>query len=116
LLRQACSGTHSPAEDDGAEVKAWTAEHFKNDATIAIFARAFTTYSWSQGIGMAGVGDIVAKRNTRAGVGSLDKVLDVAALRSRVEELAARNAADADGAAILEFLEAWRRHDKNPHD
>jgi hypothetical protein len=65
---------------------------------------------------MAGLGDTVAKRNTRAGVGSLDKVLDVAALRSRVEELAGRNAADVDAAAIREFLEAWRRHDNNPHD
>jgi predicted KAP-like P-loop ATPase len=103
------------AKDDGAEVKAWTAQQFKNDATIATFARAFTTYSWSQGMGMAGLGDTVAKRNTRAGVGSLDKVLDLALLRSRVEELDARNATDADGAAIREFLEAWRRRDKNPH-
>jgi hypothetical protein len=56
------------------------------------------------------------KRNTRAGVESLDRVLDLVALRSRVEELDARNATDADGAAIREFLEAWRRQDKNPHD
>ena len=104
------------AKDDGAEVKAWAAEQFKNDAAIATFARAFTRYSWSQGLGMAGLGDTVAKRNTRAGVEYLDKVLDLAALRSRVEELDARNSTDADGAAIHEFLEAWRRHDKNPRD
>lgn len=104
------------AEDDGAEVKAWTAVQFKDDATIATFARAFTTYSWSQGLGMAGLGDTVAKRHTRAGVDSLDKVLDLAAFRSRVEELNARNATDADGVAIREFLEAWRRHDKNPRE
>jgi predicted KAP-like P-loop ATPase len=104
------------AEDDGAEVKAWAADQFKNDAAIAIFARAFTRYSWSQGLGMAGLGDTVAKRNTRAGVEYLDKVLDLAALRSRVEELDARNSTDADGTAIHDFLEAWRRHDKNPRD
>ncbi|BBC02704.1 MULTISPECIES: KAP family P-loop NTPase fold protein [Bradyrhizobium] len=104
------------AKDDGAEVKAWTAEQFKNDAAIVTFARAFTTYSWSQGMGMSGLGDIVAKRHTRAGVDSLDKVLDLAAFRSRVEELDARNATDDDGAAIHEFLEAWRRRDKNPRD
>jgi hypothetical protein len=104
------------AEDDGAEVKAWAADQFKNDAAIAIFARAFTRYSWSQGLGMAGLGDTVAKRNTRAGVESLDRVLDLGALRSRVEELDARNSTAADGAAIHEFLEAWRRHDKNPRD
>jgi predicted KAP-like P-loop ATPase len=104
------------ADDDGAEVKAWTAEQFKIDATIATFARAFTTYSWSQGLGMAGLGDAVAKRHTRAGVSFLDKVLDVGTLRTRVEELDARNAADVDGAAIREFLGAWRRHDKNPRE
>jgi predicted KAP-like P-loop ATPase len=104
------------AKDDGAEVKAWAVEQFKNDAAIATFARAFTRYSWSQGLGMAGLGDIVAKRNTRAGVESLDRVLDLASLRSRVEELDARNSTDVDGVAIHEFLEAWRRQDKNPHD
>jgi hypothetical protein len=36
------------AEDDGAEVKAWTAAQFHDDDTIACFARAFTTFSWSQ--------------------------------------------------------------------
>ena len=104
------------AKDDGAEVKAWAAEQFKNDAAIATFARAFTRYSWSQGVGMAGLGDTVAKRNTRAGVEYLDKVLDLAVLRSRVEELDARSATDADSVSIREFLEAWRRQEKNPHD
>lgn len=99
------------AKDDGAEVKAWTAEQFKNDAAVVKFARAFTTYSWSQGLGMAGLGDTVAKRNTRAGIDSLDKVLDLAVFRSRVEELDARHDTDDDGAAIREFLEAWRRRD-----
>ena len=104
------------AKDDGTEVKAWTAEQFKIDAAIATFARAFTTYSWSQSLGMAGLGDVVAKRNTRAGVAFLNKVLDIAALRSRVEELDARNAEGEDGKAIREFLEAWLRYDKNPRD
>jgi hypothetical protein len=34
------------AKDDGAEVRAWTAEQFKSDAAVAVFARGFTTYSW----------------------------------------------------------------------
>ncbi len=104
------------AKDDGAEVKAWTVKQFNHDAAISTFARAFTTYSWSQGLGMSGLGDVVAKRNTRASVRFLDKVLDVAALRSRVDELDARNVEDTDGNAIREFLAAWRRHDKNPRD
>jgi predicted KAP-like P-loop ATPase len=102
------------AKDDGAEVKAWTTEQFRDDATIATFARAFTAYSWSHSLGMAGLGDTVAKRNTRAGVESLDKVLDLLAFRARVEKLDARNVTDADGAAIRKFIEAWRRQEENP--
>jgi len=104
------------AKDEGAEVKAWTTEQFKSDAAIITFARAFTAYSWSQGMGMAGLGDVVAKRHTRAGVHSLDLVLDLAAFRERVEELDARNGSDEDAVALREFLEAWLRHDANPND
>jgi predicted KAP-like P-loop ATPase len=104
------------ADDDGAEVKAWTATQMKDDAMVATFAKAFTSYSWSQGLGMAGLGDTVAKRNTRANVDPLDKILDKPALRARVEELAAKTAPDDGGAAICEFLSAWKRHDANPRD
>lgn len=104
------------AMDDGAEVKAWTTEQFKSDAAIVTFARAFTTHSWSQGMGMAGLGDVVAKRHTRAGVSSLELVLELPAFRARVEALDARNGADDDAVALREFLEAWRRHDANPND
>jgi predicted KAP-like P-loop ATPase len=107
---------HDLAEDDRAEVKAWTAAQFHDDDAIACFARAFTTYSWSQSLGFAGLGDTVAKRNIRAGVDSLDRVLDLAAFRARVEEVDARNLDTADGRAIREFLEAWRRRDLNTRD
>ena len=104
------------ADDDGAEVKAWTAAQMKNDAMIAIFAEAFTSYSWSQSLGMAGLGDAVAKRNTQANVDHLDKILDKPTLRARVEELAAKNALDNGGAAICQFLSAWKHRDTDPHD
>jgi hypothetical protein len=102
------------AEDDGAEVKAWTGTQMKDDAMIATFAQAFTSHSWSQGLGMAGLGDSVAKRNTRANVGSLDNILDRPTLRARVEQIAANNAPDDCGVAISEFLSAWKRQDANP--
>jgi predicted KAP-like P-loop ATPase len=102
------------ADDDGAEVKEWTAAQMNDDATIATFAKAFTSYSWSQGLGMAGLGDTVAKRNTRADVDPLDKILDKPTFRGRVEQLAAKNAPDDGGVAISEFLTAWKRHDANP--
>jgi predicted KAP-like P-loop ATPase len=104
------------AGDDGAEVKSWAAKQMKKDAMIATFAKAFTSYSWSQGMGMAGLGDTVAKRSTRANVASLDEVLDRDALRGRVEELAAKAGQGEAHQAITEFLSAWQRRDKNPRD
>ncbi|YBW39060.1 NTPase [Nitrobacter sp. TKz-YC01] len=97
-------------------MRAWTASRMKDDAMIAVFAKAFTSHSWSQGLGMAGLGDRVAKRNTRAGVDSIDKILDKAAFRARVEETAGKNTQDEAGAAVREFLAAWKRQDENPHD
>ncbi len=104
------------AHDDGAEVKAWTGKGMDDDAMVATFARAFTSYSWSQGLGMAGLGDSIAKRNTRASVDRLDELLDKSTLRARVEQLATNNADDGSGIAISEFLSAWKRHDTNPRD
>jgi predicted KAP-like P-loop ATPase len=104
------------AEDDGTEVRDWSAAQLKSDVMVAIFAKAFTSHSWSQGLGMAGLGDVVAKRKTRASVDSLQNILDKDALRTRVEELSAKNAADEDGTAIREFLTAWQRRDENPRD
>jgi predicted KAP-like P-loop ATPase len=105
------------AADDGAEVKAWTTAQMAYDSMIVTFAKAFTSYSWSQGLGMAGLGDTVAKRNTRANVDGLDGIIDKAQLRARVEELAARETFfGPDGEAIREFLEAWQRHDRNPRE
>jgi len=100
------------ANDDGAEVKAWTATQMKDDAMIATFAKAFTTYSWSRSLGLAGLGDTVAKRSTRANVDSLEKILDTTTLRTRMEQLAAKNLG-AVGVEISEFLSAWRRREKN---
>jgi predicted KAP-like P-loop ATPase len=101
------------ARDDGAEVKAWAAKQMQDDMMIATFSKAFTSYTWSQGLGMAGLGDTVAKRGTRANVDSLDSILDRRYLRERVEQLAA---GDQSGNDIKEFLSAWKRHDKNPRD
>jgi hypothetical protein len=59
---------------------------------------------------------MVAMRNTRANVAHLDAIMDKERFRARVEELAEKNTlAEGDMEAIREFLEAWRRHDKDPH-
>jgi hypothetical protein len=103
--------------DDGVEVKHWTGEQLASDKMVVRFAEALTSYSWSQGMGIAGLGDMVAKRNTRASVSHLDLIIERDHLRSRVEELAARQNLSKDHADVIrEFLAAWKRHDANPND
>lgn len=99
------------AADEGLEVKKWAKKQMKDDAMIAVFSKAFTSHSWSQGMGMFGLGDTVAKRNTNANVDSLDKVLDRDQLRKRVEEVAAKGGTDDAARAISDFLAAWRKKD-----
>jgi predicted KAP-like P-loop ATPase len=99
------------AADDGEEVKAWTAAQMKDDTTVAAFSKAFTSYSWSQSVGFAGLGDTVAKRNARAEIGALDSLLDVSFFRARVEEVAAKG-----DVVAIDFLTAWRRREENPRE
>jgi predicted KAP-like P-loop ATPase len=82
------------AGKDGAAVKKWTKAHLKKDDAVVKIAKAFTSYSWSQGMGFGGLGDRVAKRDTRASVDSLDLIMDSAEFRRRVEKLAAKNTSD----------------------
>jgi hypothetical protein len=105
------------AHNDGAEVKQWTNKQLAHDDMVVKFAKAFTSYSWSQGLGFAGMGDMVARRDTRANVNTLEMIMDKARFRARVEELAAKEALAKPQAEIIRtFLDAWLRHDKNPHD
>ena len=60
-------------------------------------------------LGMAGLGDRVAKRNTRAGIDSIDQILDKDAFRVRVEDIAAKNVQDEASTLVREFLAAWKR-------
>jgi hypothetical protein len=47
----------------------------------------------------------------------LDAIIDKDRFRARVEELAGRDTLRPEEAAIVkEFLDAWRRHDLEPHD
>ena len=95
----------------------WRAKkQLKDDAMVATFAKAFTSHSWSQGMGMVGLGDTVAKRNTNANVDSLDKVLDRDELRKRVEEVAAKGGTDDAAKAVSDFLTAWKKKDAGEDD
>lgn len=104
------------AADDGLEVKRWTKKQMKDDAMIAVFAKAFTSHSWSQGMGMFGLGDTVAKRNTNANVDSLDKVLDRDQFRKRIEQVAAKGGTDDAARAVSQFLAAWKQKEAGDDD
>ncbi|WP_315764406.1 P-loop NTPase fold protein [Bradyrhizobium sp. SZCCHNS2005] len=98
------------ANDDGAEVKAWTADQMATNVGVRALAAAFTSHSWSQGLGMAGLGDAVAKRSIHVNTESLDKILDRTAFRARVEEVAEQE----QETVVREFLAAWKREEENP--
>lgn len=95
------------ASDDGAEVRAWTFAAFATDDGVRQLAKAFTSYSWTQGMG-----DTVAKRVTRVNPKGMGRLLDLDMFRPRVEAVAA-----ADGnPEVQEFLEGWRRADRGDRD
>jgi len=96
-------------DDEGAAVKAWTAEALKSDVAVAKLAKAFTSSSWGQGFG-----DLVAKRSDRAQVATLDTLMDVAEFRRRVEQVVESELLQpADKDAIQRFLRAWRHLDEH---
>ncbi len=100
------------AEDSGVEVRRWTDEQLASDEMVVQFARAFTSHGWSQS-----VSDVVAQRTTLANVGHLEAIIDKDRFRVRVGELAEKNTLPPEDVAIVkEFLDAWGRHDLNPHD
>uniref|UniRef100_UPI0023B07B5F KAP family P-loop NTPase fold protein n=1 Tax=Sedimenticola hydrogenitrophicus TaxID=2967975 RepID=UPI0023B07B5F len=93
--------------DDGTAVRAWTSSAFASDDGVRLLAKAFTLYSWTQGMG-----DVVAKRVTRVSPKGMDRLMDLGAFRSRVEAVAAAGA----NPQVREFLEAWQRADQGKDD
>lgn len=102
----------SLAVDDRLTVKRWTESIMTTDEGVKYLASAFTSYSWSQGVGGLGLGDIVAKRSTRAQIQNIDKLMDVAIFRQRVEEVAAGGTMQE----VAEFLAAWQQFDRGEDD
>jgi predicted KAP-like P-loop ATPase len=101
------------SEDGSAEVKRWTDVQLAQDKMVVQFARAFTSHGWSQS-----AGNVVAQRTTLANVGNhLEEIIDRDRFRARVEELAKKDTLQQEEVTIIrEFLDAWQRHDLNPHD
>jgi predicted KAP-like P-loop ATPase len=98
------------AKDDGIEVKRWCDAQLARDDMVIAFAKAFTAHGWSQSIA-----DTVAQRTTLASITGLESIMNKEEFRARIEELAARDTLPTSNTQIVhEFLEAWKRHDKNP--
>jgi hypothetical protein len=95
------------ANDDGNAVKQWTAAQLASDEGVKQFAVAFTSYGWSQGLC-----DLVARRTTRVQVKGLDRLMDVAEFRRRVEKVAAGGVSPE----VAEFFDAWQRQEKGTVD
>jgi len=95
-------------DNDGAAVKQWTVMQLADDEAVRQFAVAFTSYGWIQGGGMSGLSDRVAMRTTHAQVKGLEHMMDVSEFRQRVENVAAKGIFQE----VVEFLEAWKRHEQ----
>lgn len=100
------------ANDDGVTVRQWTAAQMATDEGVKQLAIAFTSYGWSQGLGVGGLGDLVARRTTRAQVKGLDRLMDVVEFRRRVEEVAA----GATSPEVSKFLEVWQLQERGTDD
>ncbi|MBL8473662.1 MAG: AAA family ATPase [Rhodocyclaceae bacterium] len=98
--------------DDGAAVRAWTSAAFATDDGVRYLAKAFTSHGWTQGIGFAGMGDVVAKRVTRVRPEGLARLIDKQAFLLRVEAVAAKGG-DQE---VQEFLKAWKRADQGKNE
>lgn len=93
--------------DDGATVRAWTSAAFATDYGVRQLAKAFTSYSWTQGMG-----DAVAKRVTRVSRESMARLIDLDAFLPRVEAVVAAG----ESPEVQQFLDAWRLADRGARD
>ena len=100
------------AGNDGT-VRVWTCAQMKHDDSIGHLARAFTGESWSHGIGMFGLGDRVARRNIRASVDGLERLIDPVEFRRRLEEIEKTDTLNpVIKSTVATFLAAWRRKEQ----
>lgn len=99
--------------EDSSSVVAWTGAQMASAASIAKLAAAFTTESWSQGLGGVGGGDRVAKRSANVHPASLNDLVDLPTLRMRATEVRDHpQTTEADRQTLSEFLDAWARADR----
>jgi hypothetical protein len=80
------NGAISPVND---EVRGWTDAALANDEFVVSISDRAVQASWSQGLGLAGLGDAVARRREYVHLEPLATILDVGRFRERIRQLAA---------------------------
>ena len=97
-------------ENDLSEVRAWTEPLLQNDEALVIFARELTGKTYSQGVGVSGLGDRVVKEGIRVQTNEATDLLNVEEFLARLERLQTAGTLDESAQKIVDdFLEAWRR-------
>jgi hypothetical protein len=90
---------------DQGEVRQWTDTQFANDAFVINFAERSISHTWSQGLGMFGMGDTVASRRDYVNLEPFAHVLDLPRFRLRVQELLAEQGlAEEDRRKLERFV------------
>ena len=98
------------ADDTSTEVVDWTSGLLNRSDAIVVLARRLTGESWSQGMGMFGLGDRVAQRHTQAELDERSDILNVTALIQNLRTLQASGSLNSDDQlAVDTFLAAWQR-------
>lgn len=97
-------------DNDLSEVRAWTDPLLQNDEALVIFAKEFTGKTYSQGVGICGLADRVAKEGIRVQKNEVTDLLNVEEFLARLERLQTAGTLDESAQKIVDdFLEAWRR-------
>ncbi len=100
------------SNEDSAAIISWTGAQMSNADSVAKFAAAFTTQSWTQGMGWDGDGDRVAKRSARVNPAQLSNFFDLTVLRMRAQEVHDDpQTPETERKTLSEFLVAWAKAD-----
>ena len=96
--------------NDPIEVRAWTDPLLTDDDALVILAKKMTGESWSQGIGIAGLGDRVAQLRLRVQIDEYTNILDVERFLAELKRIHASGQLDsASQKTVDDFIAAFNR-------
>lgn len=99
---------------DASEVRRWTDTQMVEERFIVLLAENFVHRSWSQGLGIGGLGDVMPKKNEYLNTRAHAEIVDIERFKRVVNELLERNnpALSPEDRAILERFEATPERDE----